>query len=103
MLLPPEKKDKKKSASMTRGDAQELVRAAISKGVPVFNDGNHEACAAVYQMTARALMKMPESAVSHQQRRMLQTAMTKVGKSHCTTTNAWTLRHALDQMMVASH
>lgn len=99
VLLPP----KKKNASFKRGDAERLVRTAIHEGVPVFNHGNHAACTAVYTKTAQALVEMPEAAVSPRERAMLQVALNKTSDSKCMTTNAWTLRHAFDQMLASSH
>jgi hypothetical protein len=37
---------------MAPNTARELIPMAIQKGAPLYNHGNHEACAAVYEMTA---------------------------------------------------
>ena len=39
--------------SSARNEASHLIESAISRGVPLFNEGQPEACSAVYQMAAR--------------------------------------------------
>ena len=99
VLLPPKRSPKK---AMKTGTSRELIGLAIMKGVPLYNHGNHHACAAVYEVAAHALMAMPESAVSNQDRKMLEHAITSASKSKCMMSNAWTYRSAFDRMMVAA-
>ena len=96
VLLPPSKKQ----ASSTKASS-ELIAVAIDKAVPLFNHGQHQACAAIYEVTAKALMSMPEGSVAEKDRVMLQRTMKMVSHSKCMTTNAWTLRKAFDAMLVA--
>ena len=95
VLLPPEKKQASTSS-------HQLIEVAIDKAVPLFNHGQHQACAAIYEVTARALMAMPKGSVSEKDRVMLQRAMKMVSHSKCMTTNAWTLRKAFDSMLIAT-
>jgi len=99
VLLPPKRSPKK---AMKTGASRDLIGLAIMKGAPLYNHGNHHACAAVYEVAAHALMAMPESAVSHQERKMLEHAIASASKSKCMTSNAWTYRSAFDRMMVAA-
>ena len=99
VLLPPKRSPKK---AMKTGTSRELIGLAIMKGVPLYNHGNHHACAAVYEVAAHALMAMPESAVSNQDRKMLEHAIASASKSKCMMSNAWTYRSAFDRMMVAA-
>ena len=48
VLLPPENKQASTSS-------QKLIEVAIDKAVPLFNHGQHQACAAIYEVTAHAL------------------------------------------------
>jgi len=87
---------------MKSGSSHDLIGLAIKKGVPLYNHGDHRACAAVYEVAAHALMAMPVSAVSANERKMLGYAIAKASRSNCMTSNAWTYRSAFDRIMVAN-
>jgi cytochrome c-type biogenesis protein CcmH/NrfG len=74
---------------------------AIARGAPLYNHGNPEACAAIYEVTAHALMAMPDEVVTARDRQMLNQAVAAVSHSHCEATNAWTFRSAFDRMMTS--
>ncbi len=95
VLLPP---SVTASHSLSK-EASTLLSMAIDKGAPLYNHGNHAACAAVYELAAEALLLMPEGTVSEGQVRMLKTALNDVRHSSSSTDNAWTLRRAFDSMM----
>lgn len=81
------------------GDAmspQGLIDTAIAKGVPLFNSGNQEGCAAVYEVTMAALMSMDAVKVPGEVKNTLQLAMERGRKQHDMTERAWTYRKALD-------
>ncbi len=101
VLLPPEKK----AASIDRRSGQSprhIVSTAINRGAPLFNKGNHAGCAAVYEVAAHAMLEMPSGQLNSSQRKMLTSALKSVSNTHCDTTNAWTLRHAFDSMLMAA-
>ena len=77
------------------------IEVAIDKAVPLFNHGQHQACAAVYEVTAHALMTMPKGSVSDKEREMLGRAMKMVNQSKCMTTRSWTLRKTFDAMLAS--
>jgi len=76
-----------------------MVSKAIEKGAPLFNQGNHAACAAVYEMAAEALMMMPAGTMSAQDQQVLKMAMREAARSQNPTNSAWALRHAFDAMV----
>lgn len=94
VLLPPEKKQASTSS-------QKLIEVAIDRAVPLFNHGQHQACAAIYEVTAHALMAMPKGSVSDKDRAILGRAMKMVNSSKCMTTNSWTLRKTFDAMLAS--
>jgi transforming growth factor-beta-induced protein len=96
VLLPP---SAVVSTDPVDATAAALVSMAIEKGAPLYNHGNHAACAAVYEMAAAALLLMPEGTLTGGQTKMLRTALMTVRRSSNPTDNAWTLRRAFDQMM----
>jgi hypothetical protein len=81
---------------VARQTADALIRLAIDRGVPLFNDGQPEACAAVYEMTARSLVefsyeRLPEDCVD-----ALRGGVFAASVESDAVERAWTLRHALD-------
>lgn len=71
-----------------------MIEAAIDKGVPVFNHGNHGKCADIYQQTLVSLTK--SSHVSCAMRKDLAMVVDRAQKTSCDTTRAWVLREGLD-------
>lgn len=99
VLLPPAEG---KVSSAPARPVRELIEMAIARGAPLYNHGNPEACAAIYEVTAHALMAMPEGMVTIRDRKLLNRAIAAVNHSHCEATNAWTFRSAFDGMMMTS-
>lgn len=74
-----------------------LIELAISRGVPIFNQGNPDACAAIYEITCRSLLEsiaVPESARTALLRALNKSILTTSG-----TRKAWILRYALDEVL----
>ncbi len=90
VLLPAEKKTSHKSAM----SAAKRIEAAVKKGVPVFNHGDHGRCADIYAECMQALVK--DSGLSASTRERLTQIVNKASKTHCDTTRAWMLRGGLD-------
>lgn len=76
-----------------------LIEAAIKKGVPVFNHGDHEGCARIYMTCAQALTK--HGSLDCSTRNMLSQVVAKAKQTHCTSTRAWVLRSGLDHTYAA--
>ncbi len=79
----------------SRAGASELIEMAIDKGAPMYNHGNAAACAALYEMTATALLAldvdMPQEA-----RMALSGALVEMNRSHDASEQAWIMRRGLD-------
>ena len=91
VLLPPSSK-----LGNAAAPARELIEHAIHRGVPLYNNGHHSACTAVYEVAALGLLASSDGALGCKARETLQTALTAVQGSHDAGKNAWTMRHALD-------
>ena len=91
VLLPPSSK-----LGNAAAPARELIEHAIHRGVPLFNDGHHSACTAIYEVAAMGLLASSDGALGCKAREALQTALTAVQGSHDAGKNAWIMRHALD-------
>ena len=91
VLLPPE---------MPQGqrEARELIALAIERGVPLFNRGQTEACAAIYEVTATALLQMGE-VIPQDAQRALRRSLRDSRRTHDLGDRAWVLRGALDETM----
>jgi uncharacterized surface protein with fasciclin (FAS1) repeats len=74
-----------------------MILTSISKGSALYNSGHHGECADLYEATAKKLMSadgMCPVVKTH-----VATALEKSEKTHCATTRAWTMRHALDMAL----
>jgi len=77
--------------------AREVIELAIERGVPLFNDGQHAACAAVYEVAIESLLKSPLDALGAKERAALAEAMEKMKtEKDNPRQQAWTLRRAMD-------
>lgn len=81
---------------------QDLIREAINRGVPMFNNGQPGACSAIYEMAAMGLLASAEGNLSDSDKRTLTNALMTVQSSHDASENAWTMRHALDQVYASN-
>jgi transforming growth factor-beta-induced protein len=78
--------------------ARKLIELAIKRGVPLFNDGQTEACAAIYEITAKGLLQSGADVLTDTDRETLRKALVEIGDSDSSRSNAWTLRRALDSV-----
>ena len=76
--------------------AMAVIELAIERGVPLFNEGSPEACAAVYEVAARGLLDGFKDVLTEDSSKRLRTALQEIRKDHRARSQAWTLRHALD-------
>jgi len=90
VLIPPNKKLTPAQA------ARSLIELAIKRGVPLFNDGQIGACAAVYEVAVDSLLKSHSEALGDKDRAALQAALEKMRADKDPRQQAWTLRRALD-------
>lgn len=75
--------------------SSDLITLAIERGVPLFNDGNPAACAAVYEVTIAALLE--RSTLTATSRSTLNMALSTGRAQSDATERAWIFRRALDQ------
>uniref|UniRef100_A0A7S2BSK7 NADH:ubiquinone oxidoreductase intermediate-associated protein 30 domain-containing protein n=1 Tax=Haptolina brevifila TaxID=156173 RepID=A0A7S2BSK7_9EUKA len=76
-------------------DAARLITTAISVGAPLFNNGDHAGCAAVY---SSALAELTNLAPAAFQPRVLE-GINAATASRNDNDRAWALRHALDDVL----
>ncbi|MEL6342329.1 MAG: fasciclin domain-containing protein [Myxococcota bacterium] len=94
VLIPPNGPD---AMSSSVSEAQEIIRLAIRRGAPLFNNGQPEACAAIYEVAARSLITL--EAVDPDATATLRRALTQAEGAHSAADQAWALRRAFDQLL----
>ena len=94
VLLPPEKES---------SSVKHVIISAIERGAPLYNHGQHGACADIYELTAEALLLLPDTQLQEAQRDTLQESLAKSQVSRSDRTRAWTMRIALNKVMASVH
>ncbi len=87
VLLPPDSISKPL-------DPASLIELAITRGVPLFNDGDEAGCAAVYEITCESIRAHPQT--SKKSRATLVEALSEIREENSARRKAWILRTALD-------
>lgn len=98
VLLPPDVK-----LGAANGDVGRIIRLAIERGVPLFNAGNVEACAAVYEVSAATVLELAGEQLDGGSRARLEQGLRDARHSHGASDRAWALRHAFDDVLAAEH
>ena len=81
---------------MSYEDACREISSAISRGVPLYNDGDHEGCFNAYKQAAEKIL---EQCKVGSVERGLRLALETASKQASATMRAWTLRHAFDTIL----
>ena len=88
---------------MTKSDALQAILAAISKGVPLYNSGDHLGCLKTYVKVAKRLVASPD-ALPHGCWSLLASVTSPdalAAAAHGSPTErAWAMRRALDQVLL---
>lgn len=82
--------------SSATSPARQLIEQAISRGAPLYNDGHHAACQAVYEVAAMGLLYSADEMLGAQDRNQLKKALASARRADDATKGAWIMRHALD-------
>ena len=98
VLLPPDVK-----LAATGGGVGDNIRLAIERGVPLFNSGNVEACAAVYEIAATTVLDLAGEQLNARQRERLERGLREARHADHARGRAWALRHAFDDLLAAEH
>jgi transforming growth factor-beta-induced protein len=78
--------------------AMSVIDLAIERGVPLFNNHNPEACAAIYEVAAKSLLDGHPEALDGTARSRLRKALTGIRNENRPDQQAWILRYALDDV-----
>ena len=75
-----------------------LLELAIERGVPIFNDGKPEACAAIYEVAITAIIDLAPEAVGNEAVERLRLALAEGQSEKDATKQAWIFRRAMDRV-----
>ncbi len=78
--------------------ASGLLELAIERGVPMFNEGNPNACAAIYEVTITALVELGGEALGNEALERLRLALATGQVENDDTKRAWIYRRAMDRV-----
>ena len=84
--------------SANPGPVARLVNEAVARGVPLYNAGQAEACAAVYRVALRSMLLLEGKGIEPA---AVRTALERAG-TQGPRQAAWTLRYALDDVYALS-
>ena len=73
-----------------------LLRKAIERGAPVFNAGQPEACASIYETVSECVIELAPRDLPVKTVEALQAGVALAGKTDDPVERAWCLRRALD-------
>jgi uncharacterized surface protein with fasciclin (FAS1) repeats len=82
--------------SVSNHKAMAMIRGAIQVGVPMFNHGNHDGCADLYEKACQDIVDAAGEDISHHAVERLQSAMKLASHSNHGFARAWILRHGMD-------
>lgn len=99
VLMPPASSGDGMTTTRTGASAasrgRELVDLAIRRGAPLYNDGAPQATAALYDLTARAVLAL--DGLSSDVVQPLERGLREAARTRSASDEAWRLREALDE------
>lgn len=91
-----------KIAKLGAMSPRSVMELAIDRGVPMFNHGDHAACAAVYEVALNAMLAMPQDAMTDSAKTTVRKALAEGGNTHSMRDRAWVYRKAMDRLLDSS-
>ncbi|MHC5002147.1 MAG: CIA30 family protein [Planctomycetota bacterium] len=73
-----------------------MIERAVSIGAPLYNEGNAEACAVVYQITIESLLTLAPDRLARDTRRRLERSLVEASRQPDRREQAWIYRRAMD-------
>jgi monofunctional biosynthetic peptidoglycan transglycosylase len=101
-LVEADKRERTAEAASTTisAEAVRLTELAISRGVPLFNDGQTAACAAIYEVTIEAMVALGAGDLGRPVVARLKQGLAEAKTDRNWSERAWTYRRALDDAYV---
>ena len=96
VILSSSNRGEKKTAAMSGKSPLEQIEAAIDRGVPIFNSGEHGECASIYRDCMVSISEA--SCVDSRVSMVIKQLVKKSGDIESDTERAWVLRSGLDHV-----
>jgi len=77
----------------------ELIELAISRGVPLFNRGEHEACAAIYETVLKSVSLMLKKEQTDEEKIDLMSRISEADEVRDDAERAWAYRRVIDGLL----
>ncbi|MEO1534265.1 MAG: fasciclin domain-containing protein [Planctomycetota bacterium] len=101
-VLIPESFEVSSATPLERNEpATRVLTLAIERGVPLFNDGQTAACAAIYEVAIASVLAL-EGGLDQSQRNTLQAALNNGRSERNAAERAWVFRRGMDGVLPAS-
>ena len=81
----------------------DLLKAAIRRGVPLYNRGDADACAAIYETALSGLLLIPEKDFPEAAKPEIQEVLEAASESKNVDEKAWVLRRGIDRILQRLH
>lgn len=99
VLVPASAAAKIAKLSAAAPSPRNVMELAIERGVPLFNHGDHAACAAVYEVALNAMLAMPATSMPDVARSKVRDAIAAGASTHAPRDRAWVYRRAMDSLL----
>ena len=81
-------------------ETQELLRAVIETGVPLFNDGNPAACASAYRTALTAILLLDGDGLDPKYKTQVQSVLRQTEQMDDPSDQAWAYRFVIDSLLM---
>lgn len=96
VILPAAKDEPMMERTITPATTIALLERAVDIGAPLFNDGNVEACDAVYAMALESILTLAPNQIGRDVRMRFETALAEARSENDARERAWIYRRAMD-------
>jgi len=96
---PSDLRDSRGTSGTFASDVSELCMLAIERGVPLFNDGQTEACAVIYEITLASILQLGEEKLDEETRVLIARTLRDGQRVHDASDRAWHYRRAIDSIL----
>jgi uncharacterized surface protein with fasciclin (FAS1) repeats len=86
-------------AEMDAAQAMRTLKNAISRGVPIYNHGNHSECADIYAEACQSIVDSAGDEIPGHVVHALRSALNRAGQLRHSGSRAWALRHGMDSAL----
>ena len=87
------------SSTQLSSEIMDIYELAIERGVPLFNMGQHRACASIYEVAIESILALAPNALDPNTTDRLMLALSEASTKNNWSDRAWIYRRALDDMI----